>query len=64
MAGDEPHNKSSELTATIVFSNVTDVPRIEAMQARAKGAEPVADEESVEVDEEGGTFVFEDTKTF
>ena len=64
MAGDEPHNKSSELTATIVFSNVTDVPRIEAMQARAKGAEPGADEESVEVDEEGGTFVFEDTKTF
>ncbi|HKJ59028.1 MAG TPA: tubulin/FtsZ family protein, partial [Halobacteriales archaeon] len=35
MAGDEPHNAASELTATVLFSNVTDVPRIEAMQAQA-----------------------------
>ena len=37
MAGDEPHDAASELTATILFSNVTDVPRIEAMQAQAVG---------------------------
>lgn len=39
MAGDEPHETSSELTATVLLSNVTDVPRIEAMQAQAKGAD-------------------------
>ena len=35
MAGDEPHEAASELTATILFSNVTAVPRIEAMQEQA-----------------------------
>lgn len=35
MAGDEPHDRSSTLTATVLFSNVTQVPPIEAMQAQA-----------------------------
>lgn len=35
MAGDEPHDRSSTLTAVVLFSNVTDVPRIDAMQKRA-----------------------------
>ena len=35
MAGDEPHEAAGELTATILFSNVTAVPRIEAMQEQA-----------------------------
>lgn len=35
MAGDDPHNRTSTLTAVIVFSNVTEVPRIDAMQAQA-----------------------------
>lgn len=35
MAGDEPHDRSNALTAVVLFSNVTDVPRIDAMQAQA-----------------------------
>lgn len=35
LAGDEPLKHSSTLTATVVLSNVTDVPRIEALQRRA-----------------------------
>lgn len=38
MAGDEPHEGARELTATVLLSNVTDVPRIEAMQNRAAAA--------------------------
>jgi cell division GTPase FtsZ len=34
-AGDEPIPGSSELTATVALSNVTDVPRIDAIQDRA-----------------------------
>lgn len=34
-AGDEPHGGSNSLTVTVVFSNVTDVPRIDAMQEQA-----------------------------
>lgn len=35
LAGDEPHEQSSMLTATVLFANVTDVPRIEAMHELA-----------------------------
>lgn len=35
MAGDEPHDRSSALTAVVLFSNVTEVPRIERMQRMA-----------------------------
>lgn len=35
MAGDEPHDRSSSLTAVVLFSNVTDVDRIEAIQEAA-----------------------------
>ena len=34
MAGDEPHAKARKLTATILFSNVTSVPRIDSIQAQ------------------------------
>ena len=36
-AGDEPHERARELVAVVLFSNVTDVPRIEAMKAQAVG---------------------------
>lgn len=39
MAGDEPHARSSELTAAVLLSNVTGVPRIDEMQAQGLGAE-------------------------
>ncbi len=39
MAGDEPHDRSSALTAVVLYSNVTDVPRIDAMQETALGRE-------------------------
>jgi cell division GTPase FtsZ len=35
MAGDEPHDGSTTLDVVVLFSNVTDVPRIEAMQEMA-----------------------------
>ncbi|KAB1187592.1 MULTISPECIES: tubulin/FtsZ family protein [Haloferax] len=35
MAGDEPHDRATELTVVILFSNVTDVARIDAIQERA-----------------------------
>lgn len=35
MAGDEPHERSRQLVATVLLSNVTEVPRIEAMKAQA-----------------------------
>ena len=35
VAGDRPHDGASELTAVVLFSNVTGVPRIEAMQETA-----------------------------
>lgn len=39
MAGDVPHSRSSTLTTLVLFSNVTDVPRIDTMQAQAVGGE-------------------------
>lgn len=36
-AGDEPHDHTRTLTATVCFSNVTTVPRIDALQERAVG---------------------------
>lgn len=46
VAGDEPHDRSKSLTAVVLFSNVTDVPRIEAMQEQAVGRQrtPSTDE--------------------
>ncbi|MFB6293463.1 MAG: tubulin/FtsZ family protein [Halonotius sp.] len=35
LAGDEPLPNASEITATVLFSNVTDAPRIDAIQERA-----------------------------
>lgn len=35
LAGDEPNEGSSKLTAAVLLSNVTDVPRIDALQERA-----------------------------
>ena len=35
LAGDEPDERSRYITATVLFSNVTDVPRIEAMKEQA-----------------------------
>lgn len=35
LAGDEPNERASELTATVLLSNVTDVPRIDALQEQA-----------------------------
>lgn len=42
MAGDEPHDRTSTLTAVVLLSNVTDVPRIDAMQAQAIEGTPTA----------------------
>ncbi|ELZ50796.1 Tubulin/FtsZ GTPase [Halorubrum coriense DSM 10284] len=39
LAGDEPVQKSTELTATVVLSNVTSVPRIDNLQQRAVAAQ-------------------------
>ena len=36
-AGDEPHDRATSLTAVVLFSNVTDVPRIDELQATAVG---------------------------
>ncbi|MFW5974101.1 MAG: tubulin/FtsZ family protein [Natrialbaceae archaeon] len=35
LAGDEPLSEASSITATVLLSNVTDVPRVEAIQRRA-----------------------------
>lgn len=42
LAGDEPRPGNGTITATVVLSNVTDVPRIEAMQSRAVAAQESA----------------------
>jgi len=39
LAGDEPKRRTSTLTATVLLSNVTDVPRIEELQSRALASE-------------------------
>ncbi|RLM71589.1 cell division protein FtsZ [Halorubrum sp. Atlit-8R] len=43
LAGDEPVHHSTELTATVVLSNVTSVPRIDQLQHRAVAAQPGSD---------------------
>jgi cell division GTPase FtsZ len=40
MAGDEPHDGSPTITGVVLFSNVTDVPRIDAMQELALEHQP------------------------
>lgn len=40
MAGDVPHDRSTTLTALVMFSNVTDVPRITDMQQQALDGTP------------------------
>jgi cell division GTPase FtsZ len=40
MAGNEPHDGSATLTGVVLFSNVTDVPRIDAMQELALEHQP------------------------
>ena len=40
IAGDEPHEDAPELRATVLFSNVTEVPRIDAMQRQGVAALP------------------------
>lgn len=39
LAGDEPAQSADQITATVLFSNVTDVPGIEEIQARAASCE-------------------------
>ena len=41
LAGDEPHESSSKLTAAILLSNVTEVPRIDEMQEQLRMVLPV-----------------------
>lgn len=55
MAGDEPHERTSELTAVVLLSNVTDVPRVESMQAHALAARDDASGEPEAVLEPGTT---------
>ena len=50
MAGDEPLDRSKTLTAVVLFSNVTDVPRIDAMQAQAVGARSSTDTDGMQFD--------------
>lgn len=40
MAGDEPHDDASTLSAVVLFSNATEIPRIDAMQELAVGQQP------------------------
>lgn len=39
LAGDEPARSAEKITATVLFSNVTDVPRIDELQERAAACE-------------------------
>ena len=50
MAGDEPHDRSNALTAVVLYSNVTEVPRIDAMQETAVGRREATDAEGTAVD--------------
>jgi len=52
LAGDDPRNQSSTLEAVVLFSNVTDVPRIDALQQRAVDhQETTTNERSEEAEE-------------
>ncbi|SDR35119.1 tubulin/FtsZ family protein [Natronobacterium texcoconense] len=57
MAGDEPRTKASSLTATVLFSNVTEVPRIDEMQQRAVSVKDEFDDED-EIDPAESEFEF------
>ncbi|GAA0306082.1 tubulin/FtsZ family protein [Halarchaeum salinum] len=58
LAGDDPRPRSSTLEAVVLFSNVTDVPRIDALQQRAVGVQATPDDERDSRDE---SSVTEDT---
>ena len=50
LAGDEPLPNASEITATVLFSNVTDVPRIDDLQERAVAYQREQDGETAVID--------------
>lgn len=61
MAGDEPHDRATSLTAVVLFSNVTDVERIDEIQEaavehqRTLDADESADETATETADETAT---------
>ncbi|TQQ79998.1 cell division protein FtsZ [Halonotius terrestris] len=65
LAGDEPMPNASEITATVLFSNVTDVPRIDELQERAVTYKQEQDAETEAIDTttavEGATALDSDT---
>ncbi|MBP2250006.1 cell division GTPase FtsZ [Halarchaeum solikamskense] len=50
LAGDDPRPRSSTLEAVVIFSNVTDVPRIDALQRRALDVQAAREGESASND--------------
>ncbi|WP_052334953.1 tubulin/FtsZ family protein [Halorubrum sp. AJ67] len=42
LAGDEPVSGATEITATVVLSNVTDIPRIDEIQRQAVATQPLS----------------------
>ena len=50
LAGDEPVPTASEITATVLFSNVTDVPRIDELQTQAVAYQQEQDAKTTVVD--------------
>ena len=46
LAGDDPRPRSSTLEAVVIFSNVTDVPRIDALQRRALDVQAANEEQA------------------
>ncbi len=53
LAGDEPRPRASSLTATVLLSNVTAVPRIDALQQRAVAAQDSLEDGDRETLEDG-----------
>jgi len=67
LAGDEPLPNASEITATVLFSNVTDVSRIDELQERAVAYQREQDGDTAVVDTttaiDGATAVAADAST-
>jgi cell division GTPase FtsZ len=59
LAGDEPVPSSSTITATVLLSNVTDVPRIEELQRRGVAHQPDTATESAATDDGDDDHGFE-----
>jgi len=52
LAGDDPRERSRTLSAVVLLSNVTEVPRIDAIQAQAQAAQRSIDDRESTREEE------------